>query len=81
MVTTTVELPDDLLAEATRFATTTHIGMNKIIEQALRDWLERRQTASSVHLTTYGQGGLLPGVNLDDSGRLLMIMEAVDDPA
>jgi hypothetical protein len=51
------------------------------VEQALRDWLARRQITSPVRLITYGRDGLLPGVNLDDSAALLAVMDAADDPA
>lgn len=77
----TVQLPDDLLKATEKFAAATHHDVNEIVEQALRDWLARRQITSPVRLITYGQDGLLPGVNLDDSAALLALMDATDDPA
>ena len=77
----TVQLPDDLLKATEKFAAATHHDVNEIVEQALRDWLARRQITSPIRLITYGQDGLLPGVNLDDSAALLALMDAADDPA
>lgn len=77
----TVQLPDDLLKATEKFAAATHHDVNEIVEQALRDWLARRQITSPVRLITYGRDGLLPGVNLDDSAALLALMDAADDPA
>jgi hypothetical protein len=74
----TIQLPDDLLQAAERFAAATHHGVNEIVEEALRDWLARYQAFPTVRLITYGQGGLLPGVNLDDSAALLAIMDAAE---
>ena len=80
-MSSSVQLPDDLLKATENFATSTHHDVNEIVEQALRDWLARRQTVSPVRLITYGQDGLLPGVDLDDSATLLAIMDAADDSA
>jgi len=77
----TIQLPDDLLKETEKFAVATHHGVNEIVEQALRDWLARKGAISPVRLITYGQGGPLPGVNLNDSAALLAIMDGTDDPA
>lgn len=74
----TIHLPDALLEEPERFAVSTHHGVNEIVEQALRDWLARHQASSPVRLITYGQGGLRPGVDLDDSAALLTIMDATN---
>lgn len=76
----TIQLPDDLLKENEKFAVATHHGVNEIVEQALRDWLARKEAAMPVRLMTYGQGGPLPG-NLNDSAALLAIMDGTDDPA
>ncbi len=77
----TIQLPNYLLKATENFPVATHHDVNEIVEQALRDWLARRQITSPVRLITYGQGGLLPGVNLDDSAALLAVMDAGDDPA
>jgi hypothetical protein len=67
-----------LLKATENFAAATHHDVNAIVEQALRDWLARQQAVPTVRLITYGQGGLLPGVNLDDSAALLAIMDAAE---
>lgn len=77
----TIQLPDNLLKETENFAAATHHGVNEIVERALRDWLARNGAAIPVRLITYGQGGPLPGVNLDDSTALLAIMDETNDPA
>lgn len=77
----TIQLPDDLLKATEKFAAVTQHGVNEIVEQALGDWLMRRQTVPPIRLITYGQGGLLPGVDLNDSAVLLAAIDAVNDPA
>lgn len=76
-----IQIPDDLLKAAEQVAASTHEDVNAIVTQALRDWLFRYQSSQSVQLITYGQGGLQPGVNLDDSAALMTLMEPTDDPA
>lgn len=82
---TTLRLPDDLLRQVKRLAADTDRTMTQVIEIALRDLLARRPQREKgrrpVRLPTYGSGGLLPGVNLDDSAALLEIMEGASDPA
>jgi len=49
-----------------------------LVEDALRERLSRRRQKSRskpLRLTTYGKGGLQPGVDLDDSAALLDLME------
>ena len=80
---TTVRLDEALLNEAKKHATQTGSTLTSIIEQALREMLHRRQQAGGrqpVNLPTWGHGGLLPGVDLDNSAALLDIMEGSDDP-
>jgi predicted transcriptional regulator len=69
----TITLPDDLHAEVKAEAARTGRTMNWIITEAARVWLPRRQAAreaAPVRLPTDGEGGLLPGVNLDSSAAL-----------
>lgn len=76
---TTIHLPDDLLAEVKKLAAETHTTITAIVEDALRERLARRQQqrpARPVRLTTYGTGGLQPGVDLDDTAALLDLMES-----
>ena len=54
-----------------------------LIEDSLRASLAAkpmRGRTRRVRLTTYGRGGLLPGVDLDDAASLLDLMEGSDGP-
>ena len=62
---TTIHLPDDLLRDAERLAAETDRTLTSVIEDALRVALRR-----NIRLTTYGQGGTLRGIDLDDSASL-----------
>ena len=71
---TTVRLPRELLAAAQRHARETGRTLTALIEDSLRLALttERRDPGRSPDpLPTFGSGGLLPGVDLDDGVRLL----------
>ncbi len=75
---TTVRLPDDLMRAAKRRAVDTGRTLTDVIADALRSELSRGAEApssSSVELPTFGEGGVLPGVDLDDSAALLDLME------
>lgn len=82
---TTVRLPDDLLREAKKRAAERGTTLTALMEEALRETLARsREGAVSqepVSLTTAGSGGTRPGVDLDDTGTLLELMEGGDAPA
>jgi len=76
---TTIDLPDDLLAKAKRFAAESKRPLRAVIEDALRQALGRRRIstrAAPVKLTTFGTSGPQPGVDLDDSAALLDLMDA-----
>jgi hypothetical protein len=76
----TIRLDEDLLAEAKQRAARTGLTLTAVIEQALRDSFSRgeRPEQLSVKLPSWGQGWLLPGVDLDDSASLLDQMERED---
>ncbi|HVT61460.1 MAG TPA: CopG family transcriptional regulator [Thermoanaerobaculia bacterium] len=81
---TTIRLDDHLLTEAKERAARQGVTLTAVIEQALRESFSRRQEHTRrrpVKLPTWGHGGLLPGVDLDDSASLLDLMERADDPA
>jgi len=70
---TTLRLDDTLMREAKRYAIDSGRTLTAVIEDALRAALSRRKRAlptTRVRLATYGRGGLLPGVDLDDSAAL-----------
>lgn len=75
---TTVRLPDDLMKEVKRHAVETGRTLTEVIEDALRAALAREEggvVREPVALPTYGTGGVLPGVDLDDTASLLELME------
>jgi hypothetical protein len=77
-VRTTVRLDDALLAEAKALAARTGRTLTQVIEEALHETLARRRRrppTTRVELPTDGEGGLRPGVDLDDSAALLDVME------
>jgi plasmid stability protein len=77
---TTINLDDDLLAEAKQVAARTGRSLTAVVEDALRESLHRRHhtTRRPVELPTFGEGGVRPGVDLDDSAALLELMERDD---
>lgn len=79
---TTIRLDDDLLRAAKEYAAERGTTMTAVIEDALRELLARRerQDRKPFQLVTFGEGGLRPGVDLDDSAALLDLMER-DVPA
>jgi hypothetical protein len=75
---TTLNLPDDLLARLKKLAAQSGTTVTALVQDALREKLGRRrsvQRAQRVELTTFGTGGLQPGVDLDDSAALLDVTE------
>lgn len=75
---TTVRLPDELLKAAKRRAVETGRTLTDVIEDALRAALAREDAEAGgepVRLPTFGSGGTLPGVDLDDTAALLDVME------
>ena len=77
---TTIHLPDELLASAKRAAIDSNRTLTAVIEEALQAALSKRRCAPVVQadLPTYGEGGLQPGVDLDDSAALLDLLEGPD---
>ena len=81
---TTIRLDERLLAEAKEMAARSGLTLTALIEQALRESFSRRQERREhrpVKLPASGKGGLLPGVDLDDSASLLDLMERDDTPS
>jgi hypothetical protein len=78
---TTINLDDALLAEAKQVAARTGRSLTAVVEDALRQSLHRRHPATrrAIDLPVFGEGGMRPGVDLDDSAGLLDVMEQ-DDP-
>jgi hypothetical protein len=78
---TTINLDDALLAEAKQVAARTGRSLTDVVEDALRESLHRRHRSARRHieLPVFGEDGLQPGVDLDDSAALLELMDE-DDP-
>ncbi|MEQ8484667.1 MAG: CopG family transcriptional regulator [Pseudomonadales bacterium] len=72
---TTVRLDEALLKEAKRQAAESGVTLQAIIEESLRERLARgrgpQPARRPVRLKTAGSGGVLAGVDLDDSASLL----------
>ncbi len=79
---TTLNLDDELIRRAREVAARTGSTLTRMIEDALRQALERRESAAvePLDLPTVGGRGLQPGVDLDDSASLLELMEGDDAP-
>jgi hypothetical protein len=78
---TTIDIPEPLLREARERAARRGSTLGQIVEEALQaSFLSIDTTAEEepVQLPTYGVGGVLPGVDLDDSAVLLDLMERAD---
>ncbi|HEV2124639.1 MAG TPA: type II toxin-antitoxin system VapB family antitoxin [Chloroflexota bacterium] len=76
---TTINVDDQLLADAKRLAQESGKTLTAVIEDALRERLARREPAGQRHhsfrLHTYGGNGLQPGVDLDNSAGLRDLMD------
>ncbi|MDP8987684.1 MAG: type II toxin-antitoxin system VapB family antitoxin [Actinomycetota bacterium] len=77
---TTLNLDDELIRRAREVAARTGSTLTRLIEDALRQSLERRDRSpvEPLDLPTVGGRGLQPGVDLDDSASLLELMERDD---
>lgn len=76
---TTVRLPDDLIRQAKRKATAEGRSLTSLIEEGLRRVLnERAPTGRArrvVPPVSEATGGLMPGIDLDDSAALQEIAD------
>lgn len=80
---TTLQLNDELLAQAKRHAERTGKTLAAVIEDALRDALDKQPMPSTntlIKLTTFSGRGLQPGIDLNNSADLLTRMEETRDP-
>jgi hypothetical protein len=75
---TTIDLPDDLLAEAKERAAREGRTLSAVVGDAVRSSFARATAAAeerAVALPVFDGGGLQPGVDLDDSAGLQELME------
>ena len=78
---TTIRLDDDLLREAKGYAAATDRTLTRLIEDALREALARRDAQPArrrLRLRTFKGCGLQPGVDLDSNVALLDLMEGIE---
>lgn len=78
---TTIDIPESLLREAKERAARRGSTLGQVVEDALRasfSSVDASAVEGPVQLPTYGEGGVLPGVDLDDSAALLDLMEQAD---
>ena len=81
---TTLRMDDDLIRRAKALAAEEGESLTAFIEGAVRRRLEARvsaMTAERPSIPTFaGGGGLLPGVDLDDTASLAEVMDQRDTP-
>ena len=81
---TTIKLDDHLLKEAKKAAAASGRTFTQLVEDSLREALARARSGSKrerVVLPTFGEGGVQPGVDLNDTASLLDLMDESDDDA
>ncbi len=74
---TTVNIDDNLLAEAKVLAAKTSRPLGAIVDDALRALLRRdagQQGRGHFRLPTHGSGGLQPGIDLEDKEALAELL-------
>ena len=74
---TTLNISDDLLAEAKVLAVKTHRSIGAVVDDALRVLLRGGGVAAESaewSFPTGGAGGLQPGVNLEDTAALAELL-------
>jgi hypothetical protein len=79
---TTINLPDDLILQAKKAALEANTTLTEIIANALREALQkgrRKRPRRKIKLTTYGEGGTFPGIDLDDMSSVLDLMDGIGD--
>ena len=75
---TTINIHDGLLRRAKQRAHESHRTLTAVIEDALRMMLNQKQPSQKkgrIRIPTTGSGGLLPGVDLNDTSSLLDRMD------
>jgi hypothetical protein len=77
---TTVTIDDALLAQAKRVAAETGRSLSAVVDDALKESLNRREEnahrSTTVVLPTF-DGRLLPGIDLDNSAALRDVMDGL----
>jgi hypothetical protein len=77
-----VTLDDALIAQAKEFAVRHHRTFNSVLEDALRELLQRhildRSDGRQIDLVWFTGDGLMPGVDLDSSASLHELLDEDD---
>ena len=73
---TTESIDDHLLSEAKQIAARSHRSLGQVIDDALRRMLAETSGVAStpVTLPVHGEGGLVPGVDLEDKEQLAQVL-------
>ena len=77
---TTIRINDELIRKAKIRAAETDRTLTEVIEDALRKEIDETGTgieSQQVSIPTAGAGGVLPGVDLDDTSSLVDRMDGV----
>jgi hypothetical protein len=80
---TTIQIDDQLLRDAKAHPERLGCSLTALVEDALRQMLDRQAVSprrDPVRLITVSGRGLRPGIDLDDSAKLLNILEQADGP-
>ena len=81
-MSTSVDLNDQLVADAANLATRIGRTVTEVIEDALREKLTKSGAITApVELVRYGKGGPMPGVDLSSLSALYDAMESDRDPS
>ena len=77
---TTIRLDENLLRQAKKFALEHGRTLTSLIEDALRTTLSKQSSSvkkQRVKLPSFGSGGTLPGVDLDNTAALYDMMDGI----
>lgn len=77
---TTLRVNDALMRKAKAYARRHNVTLTAVMERALAAYLGNAPEAARrpVSFRTSGSGGTRPGVDLDDSSRLMDVMDGMD---
>ena len=80
---TTIRLDEGLLTMAKGYAASAGLTLTALVEESLRQRLAQSDQPGRkpVRLLTTGAGGVLPGIDLDDSSALQDAMDTSGDPS
>ena len=79
MRTTTIRLDDALLKEAKIYAAQTDRTLTDLVREGLVTLMQHERSERprrKIELVTFGHGGTLPGVDINDNSALLDYMES-----